>query len=552
MKTARWLALGALFALGSCIRRLPPEPPPAPVPTPVATQVPRLTHAQWLGTVRDLLGVEGEPGRGDALADVLEALARDLRRDPTQGGFMFDNHGASLSVDGTLWSAYQRAATRVAAAVVGDPARLARLAPPDADAEARAERFIRELGARAHRRPLEPSEVDGYRALFEAAEGAYEGLGAFESGARLVLEAMLQSPHFLYRIEGRGAREGGVVRLDAYELASRLSYALWDSMPDAALLARAADGSLLEPEVLKAEARRLLDDRRAEAVVQRFHAALFESERKNQIAPAPGVFLHVSERFPDYTVKERELFVTHQVLAKGAGYAELLTSPETFVNAELAGVYGLSGDFDERFVPVTLDPTERRGLLTQTLFLASHATSRDPDPIHRGVFVARRVLCEDLTAPSDLPPLPAASGRTNRQTVEAHTERPDTSCAFCHAETINPLGFPFERYDAVGRRRELDNGLPIDSSSQAPIDGQSVAVTDGIELALALAGSRQAHACYARRWLERAYGRPATARDEALIEQLGAASQGGMSVKELLVELVSAPAFFVTHEGDLR
>src|SRR5690606_31604776 len=129
--------------------------------------------------------------------------------------------------------------------------------------------------------PLEPSEVDGYRALFEAAEGAYEGLGAFESGARLVLEAMLQSPHFLYRIEGRGAREGGVVRLDAYELASRLSYALWDSMPDAALLARAADGSVLEPEVLKAEARRMLDDRRAEAVVQRFHAALFESERKD-------------------------------------------------------------------------------------------------------------------------------------------------------------------------------------------------------------------------------------------------------------------------------
>jgi cytochrome c553 len=403
-----------------------------------------------------------------------------------------------------------------------------------------------------HRRPLSAEQVDAYLGLFAAGAGAYAGLGAFESGARLVLEAMFQSPFFLYRIEGSGGAEDGQLRLDAYELASRLSYSLWDSLPDAALFARAESGELLEPGVVAHEAERMLSDARAAGVVLAFHAQLFEADRLSHVAPSPSVYPEVSEHLARSAERERNLFIEYQVLERDGSYKDLLDSSETFVDAELARVYGLPGEFGSAFAKVSLDPKERRGLLTQVAFLASHATSVDPDPIHRGVFIARRVLCKELSAPPNLPPLPAANGRTNRQTVEAHTEKAGTSCSACHKSTINPLGFPFETYDAVGRKRSLDAGLPVDSSSVASIDGAKVAVKDGVELADALANSQQAHTCYARRWLEYAYGRPSTVRDEALVERLGQASRAGLSVKRLIVELVSAPAFAVTQEADLR
>jgi hypothetical protein len=287
-------------------------------------------------------------------------------------------------------------------------------------------------------------------------------------------------------------------------------------------------------------------------VVLSFHAQLFEEERVTHIAPAPSVYEHDAAGLARSAERERDLFIEYQVLERDGGFTDLLGSSETFVDERLARVYGLNGSFGERFAKVSLEPSERRGLLTQVAFLASHATSVDPDPIHRGVFVARRVLCKDLSAPPNIPPLPAAGGRTVRQAVVAHTEQPGTACAGCHKGTINPLGFPFEIYDAVGRRRTTDNGSPVDATSLAPIDGAKVPVKDGVELAAALATSQQAHACYARRWLELAYGRPATGKDRALIERLGRESREGLSVKRLLVELVSAPAFAVTEESDLR
>ncbi len=514
-------------------------------PPTVATRFARLTHAQWANTLRDLFELDGSAG---------DELARDFRLDPNQNGFLFDNYAASLSVDEALWREYQQAAGQIAERVTRDPARIAKLVPPGNDDEARARAFIARFGPRVHRRPLTKAEAEGYLELFRNGREAYTGMGAFEAGLRLLVEALLQSPHFLYRIEGNGGRAAGALKLDGYDMASRLSYTLWNSMPDARLFAAAADGKLTDPAVIAGEARRMLDDARAEPVILRFHAQLFERERLSQVSPSRNRFPDVSDHFAEYAARESDLFVKYQVLEQSAGYKELLSSSETFVNAELARVYGLEGSFTGDFSKVSLDPSQRHGLLTQIAFLASHATSVDPDPIHRGVFVARRLLCEKLSAPPGMvPPLPASNGRTNRQTVSDHTEANGSVCATCHKWIINPLGFPFETYDAIGRFRSDDNGQPIDASSKASIDDGARAVKDGLELSQALAESPQAHACYARHWLEYAYGRPFTARDQPLVARLGSESAAGrLSVKNLVIALLEAPAFSMIYDEDLR
>jgi hypothetical protein len=160
------------------------------------------------------------------------------------------------------------------------------------------------------------------------------------------------------------------------------------------------------------------------------------------------------------------------------------------------------------------------------------------------VFVARKLLCKPLTAPDQVPPLPLPAGRTNRQLVESHTEADGSACAACHKRTINPLGFPFEVYDAIGRHRSRARGLPVAAHATPVLDAEPVAVADGVELSLRLAESPNVHACYARRWLEQLYSRPVTPRDGALVERLGAESLAGrLGVRELVLALIEAPEF---------
>jgi len=532
-----------VLVLGACILREPkvtPNAQSARRPLPVATRFARLTHAQWANTVRDLFGTH-------VIQD------ESLRPDPTPNGFLFDNYAASQNVDDALWRDYQRFAAKVAEDVTRTPSVLAQILPPRHDGTAaRARDFITSVGARVHRRPLSAEQIRQYLDVFEAGRSAYPGMPELDSGVRLVLEAMLQSPHFLYRAEGSGGSEGGRFELDGHELATRLSYTLWNTMPDAELFERARTGELDDTALLGDVAARMLGDPRSEALVVGFHAQLFDRERLERAAPSPERFPELSERFVAHAGHESDLFVKHHVLEQNAGYGALLNSTESFVNAELAKVYGLDGTFDERFTKVSFDPTLRRGLLTRAAFLASHATSVDPDPIHRGVFVARRLLYLPLTAPGDLPPLPPANGRTNRQTVEAHTQAPGSGCSVCHERTINPLGFPFEVYDAIGRVRTMDNGVPVNPETLATLDGEKVEIKDGVALSELIARSPAAHACYARHWLEYLYGRPATRRDEARLTAIGAASaQGTLSVKGLIMELVQAPEFFSIDERDL-
>jgi hypothetical protein len=503
-----------------------------PAPT---TRVFRLTHAQWDNTVRDLF----------YLAEPL-GLAEEFRSDPSVGGFMFDNNALSLEVDQALWQNYRAAAGNVAELVTADQTILDGILPPDGgDAAARADQFVRELGRRAYRRPLEEAEVTELTALFGEAPELYDGMDPFLAGVRLAIETMLQSPHFLYRVETSTEPDGDVIPLGDFELASRMSYFLWNTMPDDELLDAAEAEALTAREDIETQARRMLADARAVGVMHHFHDQLLEVEKAAAAMPSPMFYPNVSTAFGEHAVEETRMFVDDVILGRDGTFVDLMTSNETFVNSELATIYGLQGEYGDEFVPATLDAAQRRGLFTLTAFLAGNSTSVNPDPIHRGVFIAKRMLCMVIAAPPDgVPPLPPPEGRSNRQTVEEHTQQPGSNCAGCHETLINPFGFPYENYDAVGAWRTVDNGFDVDASSEITLDGAVVQIPNALGLADALASSPTAHSCYMNHWIEFANGRPLTETDEPLSIRLGGESLAdSQPIGELLVGLVTSKAF---------
>jgi Protein of unknown function (DUF1592)/Protein of unknown function (DUF1588)/Protein of unknown function (DUF1587)/Protein of unknown function (DUF1595)/Protein of unknown function (DUF1585) len=486
----------------------------------------RLTHAQWANTVVDLF--EGLH---------LPSFAQTFRSDPRENGALFDNNADSLSVDQALWQAYQRAATQIAAHAAGDGEFLAKWAPDEGSVSARGEALIRAFGERVYRRPLDVAELESYRALFVGAREVFPDRPQLEAGAELVIQAMLQSPHFLYRVEDT-AKVSTAEPLSSYERASRLSYALWDTMPDSSLLDKAASGALDDAETVADEARRLLDSSRAEPVLQRLHYQLLYIDRYRSISRYP------EEALPDMAAEENRLFLRHTILEESGTLSDLLTSTKTFANTTLAALYGLSGDFTDEYQLVELDPTQRSGIFTQIGFLASNANSGVPDPIHRGAFLARRIACMNVPMPPpNIPPVPAAEGRTNRETVAAHTEAPDSVCEGCHSVFINPLGFPFEYYDGLGRYRTEDNGHPVDGSSSLALEGKP-RVNNALDVAQALADSPEVHRCYAKHLLEFTFGRLTADGDDALVAQVAQASQADQQpIKQLVVQLVASPGF---------
>jgi hypothetical protein len=263
------------------------------------------------------------------------------------------------------------------------------------------------------------------------------------------------------------------------------------------------------------------------------------------IAPSASVFPDAPADLGDLAQNEFGAFVREIAFTQERGYRELLTSTETFVNDDLARIYGVSGTFGNAFVKVQLDPAERKGVLTQVGFLAAHSTSADPDPIKRGVFVGERIACLHIASPNDASPPPQPMpGSTNRQLIESHTEQDGTGCASCHKPLINPFGFPFENYDATGAYRTTDNGHPVDAAASPLIEGTPTPVENALGLVDALAESPAVHACYANHWLEFMFGRPETDLDEPLATRIGFASRDeDLPIKTLVQTVASSRAF---------
>lgn len=509
-----------------------------PVP---AGRFARLTHTQWENSVRDLL-----------LLDAPSGLSSTFPSDARSAGFLFDNHEVALETDQVLSQAYASAAETLAARLVTDARRLARLVPAGSNSEReRARNFVASFGERAFRRPLEPVEVERWLELYDAGVNLYDDATGFNAGIRVLIEAFLQSPNFLYRVEGSTLPVGASIPLSDWEVGQRLSYLLVNSTPDDELLATARAGGLSTPEDVRGQARRLLRSPAARPAIVGFHDQLLEFEKFDGIAPSPIFYPGLPLSFAEDVLASGRAFIEDLAFSEFGSFADLMTSPSAFVNAELAEVYGVQGNFGASLVKVALPADERRGFLNQVGFLAANSTSVNPDPIHRGVFIAKRVLCLQIAAPPDgVPPLPPITQGTNREVVKNHTET-NGVCQGCHQNLINPFGFPFENYDASGAYRTRDNGFPVDASASPIIDGEPVEVANSVELAEALAKSRQAHECFASHLVEYAFGRPRTRLDQGLIDDLTTASLDGAAIVQLLIDITSSPAFMTRSTEEL-
>jgi hypothetical protein len=511
-------------------------PMKAPADVAAETRLARLSHDQYQHTVQDLFGIR-------------ESLDLTLSPDALNG-FAYDTSSA-FRVDARLGPQYRLAAEALAERAVRDGAIFARIVPCPVTGAGCRDEFLQRFGERAFRRPLTASDLDSFRQLFDAAVARSPGASpeaSFAQGVRLTLEAMLQAPEFLYRIESVGTLGAdGRIHLDDFDVAARLSYFLYDSMPDEALLVEARAGRLHTAEQLEAATRRMLGEPRVLDKLVSFHDQVWEVEKFGRISADASAFPNLP-RALGRRVRQATLLFIRDVLQSGGGLTELLTAPYAYVDDALASVYGLPPSAlppaaaPGGFRRVSFDPSQRQGLLMQVGYLASNAYSRSTDPIHRGLFVIRNLLCREIPDPppgaTTTPPPPTTRPIvTTRDEVSLVTGQ--SFCPTCHRE-INAAGFAFEGFDALGQRRSLDNGAAVDTQTTLVLDDEPVDVPGPSELVERIARSREAHRCYTSRWLEFAYGRPLAKSDLPTLDAIAAESR---PIADIIVAIVLSPAF---------
>lgn len=493
----------------------------------------RLTAAQYRNTVRDLLGVSGG--------------AAEFSPDERVGPF---ESNITASVHDLQAEQYMAAGEAIAAQAVLD---LGTLLPCDPERLGETEcvrRFIEEIAPRAYRRPLLSNEVERLQQVFEVGRAE----GDLADGVRLVIQALLQSPRFLY-INELGTADGGdssVVRLTDYELASRLSYFLWQTMPDDELFAAAGSGELATEAGLAAEVDRMLADPRAREGLASFHLQWLGVDAVGEVQKDPEVYPEFTADLAATMREETAAFASAVVLDADGTLATLLTADWTHSdNPELLALYGATlPEGHSAGAPVPLPPGQRAGLLTQASVLSVHAHANQTSPVHRGKLVRENLLCQLIPPPppnvDDTPPSPDPNA-TTRERFEQH--RADPACAACH-DLIDGLGFGFEHYDGIGAWRERDGAGAVDARGWilgTDVDG----AFDGVgELAAKLAASDVVGRCLSKQWFRFAHGRAETREDACTIEAVDAAfAESGRDVKVLIRALVLSDAFR-SHRGE--
>ena len=485
----------------------------------IFTRVQRLTNSQWDHAVADILRLQQPAGLSSAFSA------------PLVGVTNFDNNERVLLVDPQRFVDFEAGAEAAAALATGSPEALAAL-----DAGDDAAGFVRVIGRRAFRRPLTPDEETKYQDVFALGERLY-GAG-FANGAALVIRAMLEAPHFLYRTELGPAGD----RLGPYELASKLSFWLLGTTPSDALLDLAASGKLASDEQLVAVARQMLEDPRAAAVMRDFHGQLLHVPYLLSIEK-PGV--------PEYdpATKQEAVLASNAffdlILEQNLGLRELLTSKQAYLGPALAPLYGLAAPAAGLELR-DIGPS-RAGYFMQVPFLMLRGVGVQPDSIQRGNQVEVTMLCGPDHGPTDvvIPPLPPLmEGQTNRQRV---TQIDSTCGGACH-RYIDPLGFAFENFDGLGRKREDDNHLRIDTTGSYPLAEGVASFVDGPDLMRIMADSTQVHTCYSKSVTSYALGRDLVEQDRPVLESLAKVSRS-QSLKELIVALVREPTFRSRNDG---
>jgi hypothetical protein len=513
-------------------------------PHPGRSQIRRLTRFEYSNAVRDLFGDTSNPGK-------------DLQTETIgQHGNLYGNDAALLSVSGTHVEKWASVAAGVAARATATAEALGKLAPCAAGAtpdDVCAREVITSVASRAYHRDVQPAEVEAFLTMSKAAQGA----GTWASGMAAVIEGVLQGPEFLYRVEqGTPAADFPALRKPTPdELAARLSFLYWGTIPDAALRAAAKNGQLNTPEGVKAQAERLVNDPKARSVVSFFFDNLLPISGLTNLARDKTQFPIYSVDFAAALRQETQTFLEHQIFdADSPGtWASALTAPYTYVNEQLAGFYGMAGVTGPEFRKVTWpDPKKRMGLLTQAGIMTGTIVTNESNPVLRGTFIINRMMCLNIHLPTDPAVLAMVkvpvnvAGTTARERFTAH--RQQTVCAGCHA-VIDPVGFPFESYDPIGQWRDTENGVALDLSGSVP--GTDGTINGGVELAQKLAGSVDAQDCFAQQWLEFGYGKTVDDGDACVKADLQAGFKAtGGNIKQLLVELTQTDSFLYMPAKD--
>jgi hypothetical protein len=403
------------------------------------------------------------------------------------------------------------------------------------------------FAARAFRRPVPAAEVERYLKLFDAADVDGE---TFEAAVRVPLTAILVSPNFLYRVEPDRAPQtpGGDYALNDFELASRLSYFIWSSMPDAELLRVASEGKLTEPAVLEAQSRRMIADPKADMLADAF-ATQWLQIRGIETLPQPDArqFGKLGTALKDAMRAEPVLLFQH-VLRNGRPLTDLLDAKYSFLNEELAKQYGISGVVGKQMRLVPLTDERRGGVLTMAGVLAVTSHPDRTSPVRRGKWILDAILgAPPPRPPPDVGELPPATevknGKPQQVSLRARLEQHRTaaSCAACH-KRMDPLGFALENFDAVGRWRDKDNKLAVDASASLP-DGRTV--NGPVELKRLLVGERDAlTTCLAEKLLTFALGRGVEDPDRPVLAQIAKATAAdAYRLDRMIVEIVKSRPF---------
>jgi hypothetical protein len=394
-----------------------------------------------------------------------------------------------------------------------DPAKLTNTADEDACATA----LIQSFGKRAFRRPVVEEDVTRLMRVFhEGRTGA-----DFLTGIRLVVTTVLMSPQFLYRVElGLPAPNASdVAPLDSYEMATRLSYLLWSSMPDDALLAAADAGELTTREQVRAQVTRMLADPRAHEAIAHFNEQWLQLEKIGHAEKEAKVYPRFTPAIAQAMQQEATRFIEDVMWGPNGDLTTLLTATYTYMNAELAQFYGMSGPAGTQFSRVELDPTHRSGLLTLGGVLAAHSKADQSSPVFRGKFIREQLLCGEMPPPpADVPELPAISPNlTTRERLKQHST--DPACYSCH-RLMDPIGFGLEKFDGIGLFRETESGKPIDDSGEIQDSDVSGAFKGPKELGSKLTQSLFAQKCVVTSWFHYAYARLEAVEDQCTVKTL--------------------------------
>ncbi len=497
----------------------------------------RLTHSQYNNTVRDLLGDQTSPASQFPPEDFVNG---------------FKNQYQAQNLSPLLLEAYGASAEKLARnAFRGGDTR--GLIPCKPSASCRTQ-FVRDFGQKAFRRPLELEEMKRYESLMRKETDFYKG-------AQLAVEAMLQSPHFLFRLE-----ETANAKWKSFATAARLSYTLWDSMPDAALMDAAAKNQLSTPEAVERATRRMLDHTKARDAFDEF---ISQWMRYDRILTASKD----RRRYPQFT-RETAVAMTEEarvflgdLVWNDRNFMDFVRADYSFINGDLAGIYGVPAPARE-FSRVQFPPaSERAGLLGQALFLALTAKPDETAPTARGLFVREQFLCQHVAEPppginTNLPAITEAKPQTNRERLSGHVTNP--SCFTCH-NLIDPIGFGFEKFDAVGARRETfklsftppyrggggasrrtpPKTIELDIDTKGHVAGVANSnFSSPSELGKVLFESVQCQECVVKQYFRYATGRMETPGDRPLIQKVLADFRSSkFRFKELMVSFIKSKEF---------